>query len=524
MRILFNNGTIIDGSGEESYCGSVVLENGVIADVTSRTIEGFEGEVIDCKESIIAPGFVDVHSHNDWFGDRDDPLPYYQPFVEQGIVTIVNGNCGFSAAGYLPGTDIINCMSGYKKDGRDFSDLEQWFRFMDEQPSNQATMVGHGTLRYSLVKNSTAPLLRDQLDTLKRIASEALEKGALGVSLGLEYAPGMFAPPQELLEIAKIVKKYDRILTLHTRTLGKISGIYPIVKDGRPHNLLALDEAIDLAKMSGCKVHYSHATFAGQGTFDTNEEMLNTIDRAVNESVDVTFDTYSLPSGMSFITYPMPDWYQGLSAADKKKPGNLQKLKEAFALRDEVLKYGFDIIYITNDRVPGCRGKSVKEIAEARDMDPFEAYIWLVDETNGDQRILQKTFVDDNMLSVQMKHPRCLFMTDAWYEPGCIQNYNVYGSFPHFIELSRDGQGTTMADTIRKMSGGAAERFHIPNRGFLKKGAPADICVFNLAKIKSFYDKKPEGMEHVYMNGIPVIKNGETNQKKLLKAGLSIRL
>ncbi|MCI8504568.1 MAG: amidohydrolase family protein [Lachnospiraceae bacterium] len=525
MKTLLKDAWIVDGTGEPGRKGSVVISADRIIDIVEQEPEGFLGKVVDCEGKILSPGFIDVHSHNDWFADRDEPMAYYQPFVEQGIVTECTGNCGFSAMGYEQGQNVSDAMSGYKKDGRDFADLDRWFEFMDRtMPSNQAALLAHGTLRYSLVGKSTKPLDKEQMEKMKWVVRESLAQGACGVSMGLEYAPGMYAPYEELLEVARIVKEYDSILTLHTRALGKISGVYPVVEGGRPHNLIALDEAVRLGRDSGCKIHYSHASFSGKGTFDTNEEMLATIDRANEEGIDTSFDIYSLPAGMSFITYPMPDWYQALSESERYEKENLERFKKEFYEREKVNQYGFDLIVITNDRVKGCKGKSVTEIAKMWGMEPFDAYIKLVQVTKGEQRILQRTFVDDSTVEPQSKHPKCLFMTDAWFEPGCIQNYNVYGCFPHLLELSRDGRGPGLEECIAKMTGNSARRFKIPQRGFIKSGMYADICVFDLEKIQAHWDRKPDGFEQVFMNGIHVIENGDTYTERLGRAGRAVRV
>jgi len=525
MRIILKNGYIVDGSGEPGYPGYVVLEQDRIAEVGKEAPESFNGFSLDCQGAIIAPGFIDGHSHNDWFTDRNDPLPYFESFAEQGIAGSVAGNCGFSAAGY-PRDFLQRPSSGYKEDGLDFSRMDDWFNYVDRfSPENMACLQGHGTLRAGIAGFDPAPLSSDNMKTMLCIAEESLEAGSCGISLGLMYAPGIFAPKEELMELAKLCKKYNRVLTVHPRAEGIISMEYPIDKEGRAHVLLGLDEVIELGRQTGAKVHYSHAIFVGRKSCELNDELLDEMEKAKDEGVDISFDMYSIDCGSTFLTVIMPDWYHALSPDDKKKPENLKNLKDGLQEMEDINGFGIPN-FCFGGGAPDMEayiGKWIPEIADEWGVDNFDAYMRLVELTNGQGRATIDGVYTDEVISRQTRHPLSQFMNDTWYEAGSIQNEHLYSGFPRFLELSRDGKGPCIEETIHKMSYKIAERFGLRDRGLLRKGAFADVCVFELSKIKTHPSRKAEGIAQVFINGKQVIRDGELDRETFLCAGKAMR-
>ena len=525
MMIILKNGHIIDGSGKPGYQGYVILDQDRIAETGKAAPESFDGIALDCRGAIIAPGFIDGHSHQDWFTDRNDQLPYFQSFCEQGIAGSVAGNCGFSAAGY-PRDFLQRPLSGYKEDGLDFSRMDYWFDYVDRaSPENLACLQGHGTLRAGIAGFDTAPLSSDNMKTMLSIAEESLEAGACGISLGLMYAPGIFAPMEELMELAKLCKKYDRVLTAHPRAQGIISMAYPIVEGGRAHILLGLDEVIELGRQTGAKVHYSHAMFVGEKSCECNDELLAAMEKAKDEGVDISFDMYGIDCGSTFLTVIMPDWYHALSPEDKKKPENLKKLKDGLDEMEEVNGFGIPNFCIGggSPEVDVYTGKWIPEIAEEWGVGNFDAYIRLVELSKGQGRATIDGVYTDEVISRQTKHPLGQFINDTWYEAGGLQNEHLYSGFPRFLELSRDGKGPGIEETVYKMSYKIAERFGLRDRGILRKGAFADICVFDLSKIKTHPGKRAEGIAQVFINGKHVLRDGELDREAFLYAGKAMR-
>lgn len=528
MRTLLKNGLIVDGSGKAAFTGSVVVDRDRIVEVMENAPESFNGYVMDCEGLVVAAGFIDGHSHHDWFMDRNDPLPYFDRYAEQGITGSIAGNCGFSGPGH-PRNFVKRPTSGYKEDGLDFSRMDDWFNYMDKiSPANMACLQGHGTIRAGLVGNDPAPLSPENMKEMLRIAEESLEAGACGISLGLMYAPGIFAPMDELMEMARLCKKYDKVLTVHPRAQGIVSTAYPIVEGERPHILKALDEVVEMGRQTGAKVHYSHAMFLGHKTFACNDELMETMMRAHREGVDISFDLYALDCGTSFVTFIMPDWYHALSAEDKKKPENLKKFKDEFEAMEDVNGYGYHSICIGGAggyvEMEAYTGKRLVDIAKQWGMSNFDTYIKLVDLSHSQARVIMDGFYNDEIIEIQARHPLSQFMTDSWYEPESKQNEHLYSGFTRFLELCREGHGPALEETVHKMSGKIAKRFSLRDRGILQKGAFADIVVFDLNAVKTYPGKRSDGIQHVFINGRHVLKEGTLDRTLFAGAGSSMRV
>ena len=217
---LLKNGLIVDGTGAPGFTGSVLLAGDRIEAVTTEDVDA-PGEVIDCTGRVIAPGFIDMHSHMDWVLPVEGYPELKAPFINQGITTFVAGNCGYGVAGFMedsPHMDLVTDRT------RGFYDLT--WRTMDEYfdyikgvglSHNLVNLAGHGTTRASVRGFDASPLSKDEMDLMLGLLDEAMEMGAYGVSLGLQYEPGIFASLDEIREVARLVKSRDKVLTVHKR-------------------------------------------------------------------------------------------------------------------------------------------------------------------------------------------------------------------------------------------------------------------------------------------------------------------
>ena len=220
MRTLFQNGWLYDGTGAPARRGSLLIDGETIAAVDAP--EGAQADlVLDCEGLAVAPGFIDSHSHNDWFACRRDPLPYFTPFLEQGIATQVAGNCGFSPFGWEADTPhralIGSGLFSLPPDAPDMHDLPGFLSACGRPPVNLLPLCGHMSGRISLAGYDPRPLTAEELDRLDGLMASALEAGAGGISLGLMYEPDRYAPPEELRRAARMAQRYGRVLTVHAR-------------------------------------------------------------------------------------------------------------------------------------------------------------------------------------------------------------------------------------------------------------------------------------------------------------------
>lgn len=528
--IILKNGTIYNGSADMPFKGNVAVQNGVIVKVTADEIIYKDAEIIDCENLCITPGFIDAHSHNDFFAGLDDNLKYFETFIKQGVTTMVTGNCGFSAAGYQQNTPHNDEIGGglFSNRGNNFSSFMVWGKTVDKKsPVNILSFVGHGTVRISLNSYDSSALNEKQLTEMVEIIERALDEGAAGVSLGLMYQPGQFAPREELETIARVVKKHNKILSYHSRAMSKVSTSYSPPIGGRPHGLRALDEVLEIARKTGVKTQLSHLIFVGEKTWPYADESLKMLEDAVKEGIDIKFDTYAMDFGASIITIALPTWYLSMSDKDKKKASTRFKLSLIIGMTKKSLGFNFNDIMISNTKgmLPEVEGKRISEIAKELNMSELDAYLYLIDKTDAKADVLMFKYSNDEIIEKLRTHPLSLYMTDAWITDQGVQNFAVYYNFPKFILLAKRGN-TPIEQAINKMTGATAVQYNLKDRGFIKEGYKADISIFNLDNL-SYREQKeesPEGIEYVMINGRIVLNKGVFDEKSAKGAGEFIKV
>lgn len=529
MKTLLKNGIVYDGTGDTAQAGSVIFEGDTITDVIyGAAPDSFDGEVIDCAGKAIVPGFIDAHSHNDWFAARRDPAPYFKPFVEQGITTQVCGNCGFSPFGYKAGTPYYGLLgSGLFEMGEtygDYSTFAGWRAAAEKTtPLNLVPLQGHGSVRIGLSGYENRPLTPDEMQLHNFKLEESFDQGVFGVSLGLMYEPDRYALPDELDEAARITARRKGIMTVHGRAFSIVSTSYQPPIGGEPHNLRALKEMIELTKRTGVRMQYSHHIFVGRSTWRTVDKSLELIDKARSEGLDFAYDFYSLTFGVSVITVVLPSWY--LSLPKEKRGSRAIRLRLGLEIGVTKRALGFDFSDIqiawAGEKLKAICGKRISEIAVEWKMSELDTYLRIVEESEGKGRVNMYRYYSEDTVRKLMRQEPSLFMTDAWIEENGVQNASAYGCFPGFLKMAREEKVIPMETAIRKMTGATADRFGIPQRGYLRKGNAANITIFDPERISSKEDacERPVGIEDVYVNGVHIVKSGEADLNKLKGAG-----
>ncbi len=529
MKTLLKNGMIYDGTGSAARPGSVALDGETISGVLyGEASASFDGEVIDCAGRAIAPGFIDAHSHNDWFAARREPVPYFLPFAEQGITTQVSGNCGFSPFGFETGTPYYHLLgSGLFEMGEtfgDYSTFEGWHTAAERTtPLNLVPLQGHGSVRIGLAGYENRPLTADEMQRHNDKLEESFDQGVFGLSYGLMYEPDRYAAWDELDEAARITSRRDGIVTVHSRAQSAASTSYQPPIGGEAHNLRALKEMIELTRRTGVRMHYSHHIFVGKATWRTVDESLELIDKARAEGLDFTYDMYAMTFGVSVITVILPSWYLSLSPDKQKTPVVRARLALEIGVTKRVLGFDFGDIQIAwaGEGNEALCGKRVTEIAAMWKTSPLNAYLRIVELSSGKGRVNMYRYYNDDIIQKLMRHEPSLFMTDAWLEACGIQNAAAYGCFPKFLQIARDTQAISMESAVRKMTGAVVDRFGIPNRGYLEPGFAADITVFEPAVIAAKGDEyaRPAGIAAVFVNGVQIVKSGAADVPTLKGAG-----
>jgi N-acyl-D-amino-acid deacylase len=515
MKTLLKNGMILDGTGEKAFTANLLIDGDRIAAIGSID-DACADEVIDMTGKCVAPGFIDAHSHNDWFAARSDNSRFFAPFVQQGITTQVTGNCGFSPFGFEPETPHrallgsgLFSMEGMEVGG--YSRLSGFFEHCKRLPVNIVPFYGHMSGRISVSGYENRALTELELSRLDGMLEQALLDGAAGISLGLMYEPDRYAPYDELKRAAQIAARHGKILSVHARACSAASTSYQPPIGGRAHNLRALDEMIKIARETGVKVQFSHLIFVGSRSWRTADEALELICQANSEGLAFMYDSYAMTFGASIITVILPNWYLSLAPEKRRSPVVRMRIALEIGVTKRILGFDFnDIVmaWVADGQEALC-GRSVHQIALEWRMNDLDAYLKLVELSGGKGRVLMHKYLTDNILMRLMNDPNCLCMTDAWLEEKGMQNPACFNCFPEFLRLAKE-RGM-MEKTMRQMTGATADRFHIQERGYLKEGYIADITVFDPKEIRpsDMPEGKPHGIGQVYIAGQPVLKDGE---------------
>ncbi|MFB0919346.1 MAG: amidohydrolase family protein [Oscillospiraceae bacterium] len=515
MKTLLKNGKIVDGSGSEPYFADILVEADRIQKI-GKDLGCEADKVIDCAGLVVAPGFIDVHSHNDWFAPRKNNERFFAPFLEQGITTQVTGNCGACPFGYDKGTkyhDLIGSgIMEIKKISEDTSTLPAFAAAIKNLPVNMVPLYGHESARISVAGYDNRELTEEELSHTEEILEQTLIDGAAGISFGLMYEPDRYAPYEELRRAAAICAKHGKILTIHGRANSAASTSYNPPIGGRAHNLRAIDEMERLIRDTGVKLQHSHLIFVGEKSWKTVDEALAIIKRLNGEGFELKYDSYSLTYGASVITVVLPAWY--LSMPKEKRNKGLAKLRLAFeiGLTKRVLGFNFNDIVMTwvAEGQEALIGKTVAQLAKEWGISHLDAYIRLVDLSEGRGLVLMHRYLTDEIILKLMRDENCYFMTDAWIEERGKQNPSCFLCFPRFLKLAREN-GFELKNMIHRMTGMAAERYLIPERGLLKEGFFADITVFDEENIGpgASEEGRPVGLNFVMVNGALAVDNGE---------------
>lgn len=534
MKTLLKNGRIYDGSGSEPFTGSILIEDERIAGVFRAgedTAVTADNE-INLNGKSVAPGFIDCHSHNDWFAIKEKPLPYFEPFIRQGITSFVTGNCGLSAVGFEEDTPNVDKIGGGLFSYRDtrgiYPDAASFLNAVDGRvPCNIATLTGHCSARAGISGYENRTLTDDEMQRMLACLERDLQNGAAGVSLGLMYEPGCYSNTEELRRVAELCVKYDKPLTVHPRAESKVSLAYPQLF-GRSHLLRAFDELVEISKGTNLKLQYSHAIFVGRKSFADKPEFLRIVDDMRKAGVRVQFDIYDELKGVSVITVVLPDWYRGMSEEERNKPFNRLKLRLLVNATSKLLGFGFDDIEIAYIG-PGYEeyeGKTVHRLAVERGKKDLDMYLQLCRESDFQGRVNMGPYTTPEIIRDFENNPLCLYMTDAWLEEFGVQNPALYECFPRFLQDSLKGSGDTLPATVNRMTGATAERFMLKDRGLLREGFFADITVFDEDELKAAVpdERHAFGIHKVFVNGSLLMDEGVIDTSAAAVCGKAIRV
>lgn len=527
--VLIRGGTVYDGTGAPGFKGHVLVRAGRIEAVLREPQPPPQAdEVLDAVGCAVAPGFIDMHSHSDWVLPLEDHPLWMKPFLEQGVTTVIAGNCGVSTApmgrrspkeieGTLAATILVKPLESA------WPSMSEYLQSLERsRPAvNIAELVGHGTIRFACSRTRRGMLSPDDLGRCLDELRRSLDDGAFGLSFGLGYDPGMFSPLEEIEAFCKVAVQRARPVTVHLKALSRFSPTYPLTTF-KPHNLVALQEMLAVARKTGVRLQISHFLFVGRRSWPTAERALRMVENAARNGVDVRIDAFPYTCGNTTINALLPHWFLASIPGAYRSRWALARLKAEFEIGFRFVGFSYPDLQIMHAAVPGMEpldGLRITEVAELWKVSPFEALLRLSRASRGATSMLFHTYSgepgNEKVLEAVLKHPLCLFETDALVKASGYPNPAALGTFPRILgPLGRDKGLFSVESAIHRMTGASAERFGLSDRGILAKGKAADIVVFDPDSVSDSPPSgsrpagRPRGIKEVLLNGVRVVRVG----------------
>jgi N-acyl-D-amino-acid deacylase len=536
MDLLIRNADIVDGSGTSApYRADVAIEDGRITAVT-READGAGHRTAGARRTLdatgltLAPGFIDMHAHSDLALLRD---PDHSAKAAQGVTLEVVGQDGLS---YAPVDDrtlaeVRSAITGWNGSppGDDSVDFDWrtvggYLDRIDRQGTavNAACLVPQGSVRMLAVGWDDRPATRAETETMRRLVAEGLEQGAVGMSSGLTYTPGMYASDAELTELCRTVAAYGGYYCPHHRSYGKGA-------------LQAYEEMVALTREARCALHLAHATM----NFGVNKgrapELTALLDRALAAGADITLDTYPYTPACTTLVAMLPSWASagGPEAilerlSDEESCARIRHVMEvegADGCHGVPMDWGtIEISGVSNPALAHHVGRTVTESAADAREEPFVTARRLLVEDRLGTTILQHVGHEENVRHM-MRHPVHTGGSDGILQ-GDKPHPRAYGTFPQYLgRYVRELGVLSLEECVAHLTSRPAARLRLPDRGLVREGYRADLVLFDPATVApgATFDNPrvlPTGIPHVLIDGRFVMEHGRRTD---ILAGRAIR-
>ncbi|MBC8180866.1 D-aminoacylase [candidate division KSB1 bacterium] len=511
--VIIKNGTILDGSGAQGFQKDIGIKHDKIV-VIDNLKSSSADKIIDAKNLVVSPGFIDIHTHTD---TELFVNPKAESKIRQGVTTEVAGNCG-SSPFPLNDKDFEEYNKNlYERYGFKifWKDAAGFLNALGNKKVsiNYATFTGHSTLRAYVVGKNDVPPTAEQMEEMKRLLARSMENGSVGLSTGLEYAPGSYAKTDELIELNKVVSKYGGVYATHMRN-----------EEDKVEE--ALEEAIQICREAEVSTEISHFKACNQENWHKVDHLLEMVQEAFESGLPLTADRYPYIAYSTGLSIFLPLWSrQGntdeiLARLEDKK--EISKIKQHAEKKGKNIG-GWDRIVIAscfNENNKKWEGKSIQQAAEISGVEPFEFIRTILLEERNRVDIVGFA-MDENNLKKVLSSPHVMIGSDG----NAIAPYGklgkgkphprFYGTFPRVLgKYAREDKIFDLATAVKKMTSMPAEKLKLKNRGKIKKGYFADITIFDPKTVidnATFVDPHqfPTGIEYVIVNGKVTVKKGE---------------
>jgi len=493
--IIIRDGYLIDGIGTPGYISDIAVKSGKIVKILKK-ISGSGKKIINAYGKIVSPGFIDIHTHCDKDLLKNAHTRQALNYLFQGVTLIIGGNCGL----------LTSTVADFSSQVHDNS-----------IGINVGMLIGHGYVR-EIVMGCVNRYANDcELEEMKKIVGNEMGKGAFGMSTGLIYIPGAFSETKEIVELCKVVRKYNGIYTTHLR--DEAGGI-----------ITAMEEAFEIGRQSKIPVHLSHHKIMGEPMWGKSIETLGKISEYQNQGIEISFDQYPYNATKSNISSFFPAW---------ALEGSLQDIKNRlsdFKTREQILEKVIwnmknargggnpkNVVICESPNKPEIEGKSLAQLTEGNGLIPTcenASQIVLNLTALGDVKCIFHC-LDEKDIEIIMKHNDGIVASD-----GVVVQFEKqkphprsYGTFPRILsKYVRELKIISIEEAIRKMTSNPAKRLGLTDRGVLKEGACGDIVVFDPLEIQdvSTFERPHQyakGVNFLIINSTLIIDDGKFTGK-----------
>lgn len=526
--VIIRNAKVVDGSGAPWFYGDVGVVRDRIVGVAAH-LDGHARRVIDAEGRVASPGLIDMHCHDDLTQLRDEAT---MAKTFQGVTLVVTGNCGFStfpaatSGRALSFARLASASGDVTEETLDSSFADYKARISrNGSLVNVAGLVGHGSIRVAVMGYDKREPTVGELRAMQSLTAEAMNQGALGLSLGLLYVPDAYADADELTALARAVASMGGLLAAHVRTY-------------ETHLIDSAKELVGILARSGARGQLSHLQAGGRGNWGKVNDVLQLMDEAREQGIDIMCDMYPYTAGSTGLNTLFPPWTQEQDGVRRlsellKDPAMRARIRHETVFGEggklweaKVPLIGWEnisVAFVPSQDLKDCEGKSLAQLGKAKGRDPFDVLVDLVCANEGCTKGIMFSFDPKDIETVYKSRLHVVCSDGLWASQGAPHPRHS-GTFARVIRMFVcEGRLLTLENAVRKMTSMPAQRLGLMDTGLLRAGMRADIAVFEPTEVQdraTFAEPRllASGFSHVIVNGKLVLQDGQLTGQRPGKA------